>query len=163
MPGKVVGGWEMSVIHAMRTGRTVNFTVSRSSKDLPDGNNKKQRPDVVPGIPVHAADQTLDHWFNIEAFAMPKVGMWGNAGRNLGRGPGVNMFDLSLSKNFNINERNRITFRAEFFNLPNRVHLGTPKADFSSPGTFGRITSPMNRAIGVGTARQIQFMLRYMF
>jgi hypothetical protein len=28
---------------------------------------------------------------------------------------------------------------------------------------FGRITSPLNRTVGTATARQIQFMLRYIF
>jgi hypothetical protein len=141
----------------------VNISVSRSAKDLPDGNSSNQRPDVVPGVPVHPENQTIDHWFNIEAFAVPKSGTWGNAARNLGRGPGVNALDLSLGKNFNVTEKNRIAFRAEFFNVLNRPHLGTPASNISSPGSFGRITSPMNRAIGIGTARQIQFMLRYIF
>ena len=88
--GKIVGGWELSAIHSTRTGRAITFTVSRSSKDLPDGNSSNQRPDVVPGVSIYPANQTIDNWFNIAAFAMPKRGTWGNAARNLGRGPGVN-------------------------------------------------------------------------
>lgn len=161
--GRIVGGWELGAIHSTRTGRTVNFSVSRSSRDLPDGNSSNQRPDIVPGVPIHPEKQTIDNWFNIAAFAVPRPGTWGNAARNLGRGPGVNTLDLSLQKTANITEMHRIAFRAEFFNVFNRPHLGTPASNISSPGSFGRITSPMNRSIGIGTARQIQFMLRYMF
>jgi hypothetical protein len=75
----------------------------------------------------------------------------------------VNQFDFSTQKTAKIREKHSIAFRAEFFNVFNRPHLGTPGSSISSPGSFGRITSPMNRTIGVGTARQIQFMLRYMF
>jgi hypothetical protein len=161
--GKLVGGWELSGIHAARTGRAIMFTVSRSSKDLPDGNSSNQRPNVVPGVSIYPEHQTLDNWFNIAAFAVPAKGTWGNAGRNLGRGPGVNQFDLALHKSINIKENHRLAFRAEFFNAFNRPHLGSPGSNISSPASFGRITSPMNRTIGTGTARQIQFMLRYSF
>ncbi len=61
-----------------------------------------------------------------------------------------------------ITEGHRISFRAEFFNIFNRVHLGNPGTNISS-SSFGRITSVMNREIGTGTPRQIQFMLRYAF
>lgn len=159
----IAGGWELNAIHQARTGRAITFTVSRSSKDLPDGNSSNQRPDIISGVPIYPATQTIDNWFNIAAFAVPAKGQWGNAARNLGRGPGVNQLDLSTQKNFRIREGHRLAFRAEFFNVLNRVHLGTPASNLSSPGSFGRITSPMNRTIGVGTARQIQFMLRYIF
>jgi hypothetical protein len=161
--GKIVGGWELSGIHSTRTGRAINFSISRSSKDLPDGNSSNQRPDRVPGVPIYPEKQTIGNWFNIAAFAVPAKGTWGNAGRNLGRGPGVNQFDLALQKSINISEKHRLAFRAEFFNAFNRPHLGTPGSNISSPGSFGRITSPMNRTIGTGTARQVQFMLRYIF
>lgn len=163
LAGKIVGGWEISAIHAARTGRAITFSVSRSSKDLPDGNSSNQRPDVVPGVPIYPEKQTLDNWFNLAAFAVPAKGTWGNAARNIGRGPGVDQLDLSAQKTTHITENHKIAFRAEFFNIFNRPHLGTPASNISSPGSFGRITSPMNRTIGVGTARQIQFMLRYIF
>jgi hypothetical protein len=161
--GKIVGGWEMSGIHSTRTGRAINFSISRSSRDLPDGNSSNQRPDRVLGVSIYPEKQTIDNWFNIAAFAVPKSGTWGNAARNLGRGPGVNTFDVSLQKTGKISEKHRLAFRTEFFNLFNRPHLGTPGSTVSSPSSFGRITSPMNRTIGIGTARQIQFMLRYIF
>jgi hypothetical protein len=159
----IIGGWDLNAIHAARTGRAITFTVSRSSRDLPDGNSSNQRPDILPGVPIYPEKQTIDNWFNLAAFAVPARGTWGNAARNLGRGPGVDQLDLSLQKSVRITEGHKLAFRAEFFNVFNRVHLGTPASNISSPGTFGRITSPMNRTIGVGTARQIQFMLRYNF
>lgn len=159
----LAGGWDLSAIHAARTGRAITFTVSRSSRDLPDGNSSNQRPDIISGVPIYPDNQTINNWFNLAAFAVPKPGTWGNASRNLGRGPGVDQLDLSAQKNFHVTENHKLSFRAEVFNIFNRVHLGTPASNISAPANFGRITSPMNRAIGVGTARQIQFMLRYSF
>jgi len=161
--GKLLEGWELSAIHAARTGRAVKITMSRSSKDLPDGNSKNQRPDLVPGVSIYPANKTIHNWLNLDAFAVPAKGAWGNLGSWIARGPGVNQVDLALQKTTSISERHKLAFRAEFFNLFNRPHFGLPGSNFSSASSFGRITSPQNRTVGTGTARQIQFMLRYVF
>jgi hypothetical protein len=128
-----------------------------------DGNSSGQRPNLVPGVPIIPENQTLDNWVNRAAFAVPAKGTWGTAGRSLLTGPGVNQWDLALLKTVKITESQKISFRAEFFNIANRPQFGNPATNISSTGSFGRITSPLNREIGTGTARQIQFMLRYAF
>ena len=45
----------------------------------------------------------------------------------------------------------------------NGVNLGAPGTAVTSPTTFGRITGPLNRGYGTGTARQMQFMFRLNF
>jgi hypothetical protein len=70
---------------------------------------------------------------------------------------------MSLQKTMGITERQRVAFRAEFFNLFNRPHFGLPASNISAASAFGRITSPANRTVGTGTARQVQLMLRYIF
>lgn len=161
--GKVLGGWELSMIHSARTGRGINIAITRSARDLPDGNTSNQRPNLVPGVPIYPENQTIHNWLNRDAFAVPAPGTWGNLGRFIARGPGVNQVDLSLQKTVSIRESQRLAFRAEFFNLFNRPHFGLPAANISAASAFGRITSPANRTVGTGTARQIQFMARYMF
>ncbi|MFB3903331.1 MAG: TonB-dependent receptor domain-containing protein [Acidobacteriota bacterium] len=160
--GAILGGWDLSGIWAARTGRMLSVSVSRSSKDLPDGNSSNQRPDLVPNVPLYPEEQTISNWMNRSAYAVPAKGKWGNLGRNTLTGPGVNQWDIALLKTVPINERHKISFRAEFFNFFNRPHLGNPGTNISS-SSFGRITSPMNRDIGTGTPRQIQFMLRWAF
>jgi hypothetical protein len=160
---RVLGGWELSMIHTARTGRAINISITRAARDLPDGNTSNQRPSLVPGVPVYPENQTIGNWLNPAAFAVPARGTWGNLGRFTARGPGVNQFDVSLQKTMGISESHRVAFRAEFFNLFNRPHFGLPASNISAASAFGRITSPANRTVGTGTARQIQFMLRYMF
>jgi hypothetical protein len=160
---KVLGGWELGLIHTARTGRPINITATRPARDLPDGNNAQQRPNLVPGVPIYPENQSIHNWLNPAAFAVPAPGAWGNLGRFIARGPGVNQFDVSLQKNIPVTEGHRIAFRAEFFNLFNRPHFGLPAANIAAASAFGRITSPANRTVGTGTARQIQFMLRYIF
>jgi hypothetical protein len=160
--GALLGGWDLSGIWATRTGRMLLITVTRSSSQLLDGNGSNQRPDLVSGVSIYPAEKTLDQWLNRGAFAVPAKGKWGNLGRNIAVGPGVNQWDIALQKTMKVSEDHRVAFRAEFFNIFNRAHYGNPGTNISS-SSFGRITGPMNREIGTGTARQIQFMLRYIF
>ena len=92
------------------------------------------------------------------------AGTWGNAGRNLGRGPSLYQIDLGITRRIALNERVRLEIRAEAFNLLNRSQLGDPVGDVTVPSQFGVIQSTINTTpIGSGTPRQIQFMMRLCF
>jgi hypothetical protein len=159
----VFGGWSLSSLTTARTGLPVNITVSRKAGDLPDGNSSSQRPNLVPGQSIYAADQTLTNWFNPAAFAVPAKGTWGNLGRYVARGPGYYEIDAALQKSFPIVEGKTVSFRAEAFNLFNHPIFGNPSGN-SSSGSFGRITSILNTgATGTGTPRRLQFALRLDF
>jgi hypothetical protein len=157
------GGWQLSGLMQARSGRPLTITVSRSSSDLPDGNNSSQRPDIVPGTSPIPPNQTPGQWLNIAAFAVPARGAWGNVGRNTLRGPGLFQIDLALQKRFAISGTRNFEFRWEAFNALNRQNLGNPGTSISSSSAFGRITGPLNSNYGTGTARQMQFMLRMNF
>ncbi|HEX3875855.1 MAG TPA: TonB-dependent receptor [Bryobacteraceae bacterium] len=163
----ILGGWQLSGIGTARTGLPLNVTLSRSASALPDGINSAQRPNIVPGQSLYPVDQSPTLWLNPYAFSIPANGAWGNAGRNILRGPGIWQVDTSLEKRFSVTERSAISFRADFFNIFNRAQLGNPSVKWTNPSagtTFGQITSPYTTsAIGTGTPRQMQFMLRYSF
>jgi hypothetical protein len=69
--------------------------------------------------------------------------------------------DASLFKETIIHERIRLQFRAEFFNLLNRVNFGTPNSTVFS----GSSVSPSAGLITTTntTSRQIQFGLKLLF
>ena len=159
----VFGGWQLSGVMQARTGRPLTITVNRSGGDLPDGNNRNQRPDIVPGVNPYPENKTPGQWLNIAAFAVPARGTWGNAGRNILRGPGLLQLDIALQKRFTINGSRNFQFRWEAFNVFNRLNLGNPGTNISAPAQFGRITGPLNNGYGTGTARQMQFMFRVNF
>lgn len=91
-------------------------------------------------------------------FPAPAFGQEGNIGRNTVHGPGMAQVDFSLMKNFGVpwfKERANFQFRAEAYNLFNRVNLNSFDGDLTS-GTFGKAT-------GVFTPRSIQFGARIQF
>ena len=160
---QVFGGWQLSGLMQARTGRPLTISASRGVNDLPDGNNSNQRADLVPGAALYPANQTPEQWFNTAAFVLPARGTWGNAQRNIIRAPGLFQIDLALQKRFSIRGAQNVEFRVEAFNAFNRVNLGAPGTTLTSPASFGRITGPLNRGYGTGTARQMQFMFRFNF
>ena len=162
--GNLIGGWQLSGILTARTGLPVNITVTRKAADMLDGNSRNQRPDLVPGVPIYPADQTINTWFNPAAFAVPARGTWGNLGRNVARGPGFWEIDTALEKTTPIGNRTNLKLRAEAFNLFNRPIFANPAANITATSSFGRITSPLNTgAVGTGTPRRLQLMARVEF
>ena len=161
----ILGGWSLSGNATARSGQPVNITISRPASAVPGGYNMTQRPDVVPGVSlIPPGGQTPSHWFNPAAFAVPAPGTWGNAGRNIGRGPMLYQIDLSLAKEVPLREHARLEFRADAFNVVNRPEYGNPTSDVTVPAQFGIIQSTINTTpIGTGTPRQIQFMARLAF
>jgi hypothetical protein len=88
-------------------------------------------------------------------------GRQGTVGRNVFYGPDYNKFDLALIKRFPMNrfrEGMKLTIRADFFNLFNRVNLDKPNATNINinSATFGQATT-------AGAGRIIQFVGRFEF
>ena len=148
-----------------RSGRPVNVSIARAAAAIPDNNTSStQRPNVVPGVNIVPANQSVNNYLNLQAFSLPAAGIFGNAGRNLARGPSQWQIDTALEKRIAIFENLGLKFRAEAFNLLNHPQYGLPAAVYTSPGSFGAITSGANTtAIGTGTPRELQFALRLEF
>ena len=79
-----------------------------------------------------------------------------------------------ISKDFRFGGTQSMQLRAELFNILNHLNYempaatlpnGTPGAAFTDTqaGTFGYMLGPLNRTVGLGTARQTQISLRYSF
>jgi hypothetical protein len=124
-----------------------------------------ERPDLAQGRSAASAiTGDPNHYIDPTAFVLQPVNTLGNAGRDILIGPGFVTFDLGLFKNTHVTERLNIQFRAEIFNLFNRVNLANPSnttvfsnASGSVPGNFGQIVSTTT------PARQIQFGLKFIF
>jgi hypothetical protein len=77
--------------------------------------------------------------------------------RGILRGPQFFNMDLSVSKIFTVKENHRVQFRAEAFNVLNKVNFNNPTTlSLQNPSTFGQLTSAQDQ-------RVMQFALRYEF
>ncbi len=91
-----------------------------------------------------------------DAFQLAPAGVIGNSGRNTLRGPGVNVFDATLLREFPLHDTANLEFRWEVFNVTNTTEFGQPNNNFSS-GSTGQITSL------AGDPRVMQLALRLSF
>jgi hypothetical protein len=177
------GGWRVGGIVNARSGVPLNVTIARNDNatvggatvtNIPGGNSRgTQRPDLVPGVDPYLKDGF--RWLNPAAFATPQPGTFGNLPRNFLRGPNFYQFDLMFSKDFRLMQTQGIQVRVEMFNITNRLNFenpvialpstGAPGVPFTDAqaGTFGYMLGPLNRTVGLGTARQTQISLRYTF
>ena len=156
--GRWLGGWQTNGIWTFQTGRP--FTVALLSQLDNSGTGRSSlgfgandRPHYLRDAAL--ANGALERWFDVTAFAMPPRGTFGNAGRNVLDGPGMQAVNASLLKNFVVTEAATLQFRAEAFNLFNHVNLDLPDNFLGSP-TFGRISSAQ-------APRHIQFGLKLIF
>jgi hypothetical protein len=164
----ILGSWEITSMALARTGFPVNVTVDRSSSSVPDGNATDQRPDLVPGVSlIPPGGKTIGEWINPAAFAIPANGTFGDAPRDVARGPGAWQMDFGLGKQIPFTERVGLEFRAEFFNIFNHPQYGLPQSDLTGTG-FGTIIQTVNTTtplspVGSGTPREMQFALKLAF
>ena len=155
---RAFGNWELNGIFSASTGTP--FTVYDSSNPSLQGQSPEisgfvgDRPNLV-GNP-NDGPKTAGEWFNTQAFQkVSQLGTFGNAGRNVVQAAGLSQWDFALFKNFRLRESTSLQFRAEMFNILNRVNFGVPNDDISSP-TFGQVQSAL-------PPRQFQFALKLLF
>ena len=156
---KLFSGWRIATLGILRTG--VADTVYIGTNTFGNGDFINQRPDCVAGVSPYANPKTITDWLNPAAFAMPKVGTFGNCGRNTIYGPNFRNVDFSMLKETKLGET-RLEFRAEFFNIFNHPAFAQPDTTFGTPG-FGKIFNTLGNTLGAGTSRQVQFGLKFSF
>jgi hypothetical protein len=176
------GGWRVGGIVNARSGVPINVTINRPDTvtlngvtvtNVPGGNTRGTlRPDLVPGVDPYLKDGV--RWLNPAAFAAPMPGTFGNLPRNFLRGPEFWQVDFMASKEFRFAQTQGLQVRLEIFNIANRLNYENPAAALPAgtigqpftdavAGTFGYMLGPLNRTVGLGTARQTQIAIRYLF
>jgi hypothetical protein len=96
-------------------------------------------------------------------YGLPAVGTFGNIHRDSLYGPGLVNTDLSIAKKFPVTEKVALSFRADAFNLFNKVNLGQPNSCVDCQGQgAGLITSTIGSQDGT-SMRRLQFAVRLDF
>lgn len=148
----LLGGWDLSGIVTFSDG--IPFTPALNFDNANTGTIS--RPDRIGHGTL--SNPTTDRYFDIDAFVFPERYTYGNSGRNILYGPGTNMVNFALHRNFGLpmSEASRIEFRFEAFNFFNRPHFGLPGLSIGNrnAGVIGG-TSAANR--------QLQFGLKLIF
>ena len=153
---KIVGGWQVNGNTTFQSGFPLQITGGSSSGSLAG----TQRPNWNGKNPTlsGAVTDRLFQYFDTSDFSFNAPFTFGNAPRlmpNL-RSAGIDNFDISLFKNTRVGDRFQVQFRAEAFNVFNRVQFDVPNTNINSTA-FGVISNQQN------VPRNIQLGLRLLF
>ena len=158
----LVSGWSVNGITTFQSGFPVFLTEAQSNPLTQFFGGGTLRPNVVADCRKKvsgSAQSRLGEWFNTSCFEYPGNYTFGNEPRvdaNL-TSDGVSNYDFAAVKSTRFaGERANVQFRAEFFNIFNRVQFAPPVGQHGS-SNFGTILSQVNQP------REIQFSLRVNF
>jgi hypothetical protein len=157
-----VQGWQLAGIATFWSGPPISRVVNANTNGSRRGIRVDEIGDPFANLPPSGPGYI--YWFNPAAFAPPADGAFGNTGRAIFRLPGVNQWDLTLSKNWYLPGNVRLQLRADFINAFNHTQLdpafiqntcpSNPAATCVVAGNnFGQIT-------GARSPREIQLGLR---
>jgi hypothetical protein len=163
--GKVFGGWQLSGIGQVRTGRPISFisargTVNRAARS---GNNTPNTPltlaqlqagtglfhDPRTGLPllVDPAWLATDGRASASVFTHPLAGSFGRLSLTPVNGPAYWNVDTALIKRTRFKERLGLELRLEAFNAFNHTSFSVPNSLDINDTNFGKINSTFDPRI----------------
>ncbi len=164
--GKFGSGWQLNWIISLQSGRPIPIVTANDTSERFYFN---QRPNLVPGVDpiVHNWNATTGY-LNLNAFAQPTDGTFGNLGRNSIYGPGYKNLDFSFTKNTLVTEHIGLQLRAEFFNILNHPNFAQPNHVVDPGNSGGELTqtpdvAQTNPGLGGGGPRVVQLALKVTF
>ncbi len=162
--GVLANGWELHGLTQIQSGNPFSPSVGFDRAHLETGfGDTGQRPDLLSGDSESIILGGPDQYFNPLAFGLPAEGYLGTLGRGALRGPGLFTMNVSVHKSFPLTDSQRLSFRAEFFNVANRPNFQIPLEQELFTSTGGRIGSAGRITETAGGSRQIQLALRWEF
>jgi len=153
-PSQWTKGWSLSGITRYSTGFPVTLFSLGDNSLLgaePNGINNfgVDEPDFAPG-PLdlsHNPRKNNQQYFNTALFSLNALGTAGTASRRFFHGPGINNYDMALSKSLTFGESKVLLLRIETFNTFNHAQFYGPLSvdgnigDAGPGGTFGQVVS----------------------
>ncbi|HTB98443.1 MAG TPA: TonB-dependent receptor [Terracidiphilus sp.] len=154
---ELVGGWKIAGIATLRTGPWTTLGSQQNigffDGALPDLSGTLNNHSLHAGLGRHGR---LGPYFNTQNVVnLSAVGVQGSSGTHNVQNPGYQDYDLSAYKSWKFGERPNLSFRADFFNVFNRVNFQSVST-YDLANNFGDVSSAY-------PAREIQLSLRFAF
>ena len=162
--GKMLKGWQLAVTTLYQSGAPIAIS-GGSPLPIFGGGNRPSRVAGVSGrtgVGAGEFDPATDLYLDVNAYQVSAPFTLGDVSR---REPNIRTFpflneSVTLSKRTfipSISENFNVEFRAEFFNIFNRVVFGGPATNVNNRQSFGKIGGQAN------VPRTIQFALKVNF
>ena len=136
LPGRILGGWELSGITSFVSGQSQTVTQGEDPFAV-GGTNGNHGIGLAQQSPVWATQSTrpnqsptgvtlpknLNQWFSTNSFSVAS-GAWGTERNGAFLGPGMQRWDAALIKNTNLIGPVKFQLRTELFNAFNHENFG---------------------------------------
>ncbi|MGH9515037.1 MAG: carboxypeptidase regulatory-like domain-containing protein [Terriglobales bacterium] len=167
-PRRLTEGWQLQGITRFASGFPIQMNQGSGDASL-TGSSSTDMPNLVGPIvkvdprKVNTACPTYDGtpgsgtgcYFLPSAFAVnTTLGTFGTANRRFFHGPGINNFDVGLSKRIPVTESKTFEIRGEFFNVFNHAQFFNPSGNIDD-SNFGEVTQARDPRIGQVSAKFI--------
>lgn len=156
---QVFGDWQLNGIYTFASGQPLGIVSNGDQSGTGAIKTGVIRANCI-AKPKFTTGGTVAEFFDTSAFALPAKFTFGTCSNAPGiRSDGAHNMDFSLFKNIvpTHNERFRIQFRAEFFNLFNKAQFAPPSSLTVGTPNFGRLDTLAH------DPREIQFALKFYF
>ena len=144
----IAGGWQISGILTLMSGRPLDFSANGNSLNAP---GTRQTPNQVGPFHVLGGIDT-NPWFDTSAFqTVGANGVMGNVPRYAFAGPRFFNLDTGVFRKFTVTERVAMEVRAEAFSVTNTPQFDQPNSN-ASDVNFGLIKNTVggNRTMQLG-------------
>jgi len=155
---ETIGGWQLTGIIRRQSGQGFTATAGTDRSQTGLGTDRAEQILSNPsGGTACSGFKTgpCQNYLNPSAFVTSytatnyPLGTYGNTGKNAFNGPAYMDWDVGALKNFSLmpEDRLRLQFHAEFFNVLNHTNFNNPNAAANNTN-FGRILSAQDPRIG---------------
>ncbi len=161
---RLTSGWSLSGTTRFSTGLPVTLADDSDRSllgTLGNGVNNQllDTPQMISGpLEINTNPRNGQPAFNTTLFAPETLGQLGNAARRFFYGPGIENFDMQITKRVPISESRSCDIRAEAFNVFNHAQFYGPAA------VDGEINDPnFGRVVSAAAPRLIQVAVKFHF
>ncbi len=156
--------WQFSGITLFQSGVPLGIGLATTDNaDIPGGGDGA-RVVVLTNPILPKGDRTFSRYFRTDVFARPARGTFGNAPKDVIRGPGLNNWDLSLFKNIPLaSERRLLQLRWETYNAFNHTQFTAVDTSARLAPDGLQTNTRFGALIAANPARQMQLSLRFVF
>ncbi len=168
-PGRItrvaLDNWQISGITTLASGTPQTVGQSTTSGIDLTGGGDGQRITVISDPILPHGEHTVNHMFNTASFKLSGLNDAGNAARDIYRGPGLIVSDVTLFKNIPIRGEHRaIQLRWEVYNIFNHTNFqNVDNAARFDPNTGAQTNLTFGKATSARNARIMQVSARFSF
>ena len=159
----VLDNWQLSGITTYASGLPQGINFSTTDNADITGGGDAGRVNMRANPILSRGQRSVDKWFNTDAFDRPGRGDFGNAPKDVFRGPGTSNWDISVIRKFPVTEQRYFQFRTEFYNAWNHTQFQfvDNNARFDPAGR--QVNGQFGQVIANRPPRVIQFAVAFYF